>query len=709
MTTARMAGLLAAGMGLLVTPFASAHNVEARYIEALPWHLDHVSKVFAMSYSELGLDFDNSQAAMQTVQGRTCAVGGTSAGPSSGSGIRPGMEVALQVDKKYADDIDEPVTLRLTYAPSLTPGTIIVAWDKNGGTGHGRLEIEPEPGAPFRTVLVTLDRARFAGLGTRGVDLAIGSATGMALCDVQIARSLQTPAATAVGQVHLTIKDESTGRLVPARIGIYDSTGRAPLPSSQALLVERFADKVRLLPVDPRAFWPTSNRQAFYAAGTYESDLPVGTYELAITRGPEYRAYYANFTVQKARTTDLAVTLKRYADLPAQGWISGDDHIHLARDANRDMNVWTQVAAEDVHVGNLLQMGNIAGVYFEQAAWGQGGRFQQDGHAVVSGQEDPRTGELGHTIHEDLSGPIHPTRDSYFLYYHVFEESHRQGGASGYAHLNGGWFNVRRGMALDVPFGLVDFVEVLQAGRLLTDIWYQFLDLGFKITPSAGSDFPYTDLPGVVREYVKVAPGSSDLDAWFAAFRAGHVYVTNGPFLEFQINGHEMGDELHVAAGTELHLHASARLNPDVDKLDRIELVVEGAVVKTAQAFGQDHVDLDTTLKADRSMWIAVRAFGARQSEENMTVAHTAPIYVIANGQPFWDKDRVPQLVQEQEAVLNGLANTPLNPDEDLEYFATSKILLEEFPKQLPLLKTRIEEVDRKYQSILAQWRHATE
>jgi len=144
------------------------------------------------------------------------------------------------------------------------------------------------------------------------------------------------------------------------------------------------------------------------------------------------------------------------------------------------------------------------------------------------------------------------------------------------------------------------------------------------------------------------------------------VYVTNGPFLEFHINGQEMGDEVRIPAGTELHLTARARLNPDVDRLDRLELVVEGAVVKTVQALGQDQVTLDMTLKADHSKWIAVRAFGSRQSDSNTTVAHSAPIYVIVNGQPFWDRERVPQLVQEQEEVLNGLLNTPLKPEEDL-------------------------------------------
>ncbi len=681
-------GLVCCAVGYLIGSPASAHNVEARYVAPLPWHLEHFSKVLDMNTSELGANFRYGHTVMQTVEGRTCAVG---------------IQIALQVDKKYANDIDEPVTLTLTYAPSLTKNMIVVAWDKNGDTGEGRLEIEPEPGAAFRTISVTLDRARFNGAGTAGVDVAIGSNEGMALCDVQIARSFRTTAATAFGKLHLEVSDQASGRSIPARVGIYDSTGRSPMPSADAILVERFADKVRLLPLDPRPFWPSSNRQAFYTSGTYQADLPVGTYELAISRGPEYRDYYGAFTVRQGNTTDVAIALKRYADLPAEGWISGDDHIHLARDAVEDPNVWTQVAAEDVHVGNLLQMGNIAGIYFEQPVWGKPGRFQKNGYAVVSGQEDPRTEELGHTIHEDLKSPIHQSRDTYFLYNRVFVASHLQGGVSGYAHLNGGWFNVRRGMALDVPDGLVDFVEVLQKGRLLTDLWYQFLNLGFKLTPSAGSDFPYSDLPGVVRTYVKVAPGSSDLDAWYSSFHAGHAYVTNGPFLEFKINGHEMGDEMPVRAGTELHVTASARLNPDVDKLDRIDLIVEGAVAKTVEAFGQDHVSLDTTLKADRSMWIAVRAFGSRQDENNMTVAHTAPIYVIVNGQPFWDRDHAAQLIKEQEEVLNGLLNAPDQIEGDLECWETCKILLAEFPKQLPLLKTRVEEADQKYQSMLTR------
>ena len=207
------------------------------------------------------------------------------------------------------------------------------------------------------------------------------------------------------------------------------------------------------------------------------------------------------------------------------------------RDEVQDMNVWAMTTAEDVHVGNLLEMGNAVTHHFKQPAWGPSGRFLRDGHMVASGQEGPRTTQRGHTIHHNLQRSLHLPPDEYFSYHKVFEESHRQGGVSGYAH-HGQSFNGRRGLVLDVPFGLVDFIEVLQGGRLDTRNWYPFLDLGYKVSPAAGSDYPYfgPSLPGVERYYVKL-DGPFDPDAWYRSFRAGHVFVTNGPLLEFSING----------------------------------------------------------------------------------------------------------------------------------------------------------------------------
>lgn len=682
-----MIGFALAALTAATAPSLRAHGSEARYVVEVDWTPPRIARTYGLSYSELGLGAYRNEVETRTVGGRRCVVGGL---------------IGFDVDDAYAFDVDESVTLTLTYAPALTtPFTVV--WDRNGGDGLGRTQVQPEAGeadGALRSVTLTLDRARLAGHGTRGIDIAAGSRDGLVVCDVEVTRSGATEAPSAFGRVRLEITDRASGRPVPARVGLYDATGRLPLPSDDAVLVHRYTDEVRRLSLSRRAFWPSPHRQAFYVHGGYEARVPAGTYELVVTRGIEYRVHHADVEVGPGETATVPVALERYADQPAQGWYSGDAHIHIERDTVRDENVWAQVAAEDVHVANLLQMGNVAGTHFGQPAWGAAGRFERAGHALVSGQEDPRTVHRGHTIHHNLQRPLHVGPEGYFLYHRVFEESRRQGGVSGYAH-QAELFNGRRGIALDVPFGIVDFVEILQQGRLPTDLWYGFLDLGYKLLPAAGSDFPYMDLPGVVRSYVHI-DGPFGVDAWFDAFRAGRLYVTNGPLLEVTANGATLGAELHVEPGAPVEVVAEASLNPDLDRLDRLELVVHGEVVAVEPAAGRDRVRLRTTVTADRSLWLAVRAFGERQEPGNLTIAHSAPVYVIVAGRPFYRDERVPELVALQRARLQELLTEAVDPNRDLEPWETRSLLSEMWPAQRRLLEPRVEEADARYRALLA-------
>jgi len=670
----------------------SAHGTEARRAVVLSWKRPHITRVLGANRSELGLNGSKAPDQMVTVAGQSCLFGDL---------------FAFDVDDRYAFDIDEPVDVTVTYAPERTQ-PFTVAWDKNGGDGFGMSDaITPEPGATLRKATVRLDRARFAGLGISRTDLAVGARGGIALCDITIARSGSTKPAAATGRIHIEVKDARTGELVPARLGLYDATGRTPLPSDQALLVHRYADETRLLWVAQRLLWPSAQRQAFYVNGEYESQVPAGSYELVATRGPEYRLFKGTVDVKPGQTNQVTIALQRYIDQPSRGWYSGDTHLHLMRDQTQDLAVWGQVAAEDVHVGNLLEMGNIVTTHFRQPAWGKAGRFVRDGHLIASGQEDPRTTQRGHTIHHNLQKPVHLPPEDFFSYHKVFEASHIQGGVSGYAHM-GQIFNGRRGLALDVPFDLVDFIEVLQGGRLGVDNWYPYLNLGFRISPAAGSDYPYfgPSLPGVERYYVKL-DGRFDPDAWYASFKAGHVFVTNGPMVDFTVNGQGMGQEIRVPSGTRLQIAASAQLNPDIDKLGRLDLIVQGDVVATGRADGGDRIELRKELTADHSMWIAVRASGEReippqgQVQGLGAIAHTAPIYVVVDGRPFWKTEAVADLVRTERQMLQDLINGPVDPMGDLEAWETVNVLAPQWERQRYLLRPRVEQADAKYQDIL--------
>ena len=179
---------LAVALATLASPEPSlqAHGTEARYVELVQWKKDHIARVFGVGTAALGVPGSRNSLQLRMIDNKACAVGSV---------------IAIDVDDAYGFDVDEPVVLSVTIAPALsTP--FVVGWDKNGGTGIGVTEpITPEAGTSLQTVTVTLDRARLAGQGTHGSDIAIGSRTGLALCDVAVTRSGTTTVADASASV----------------------------------------------------------------------------------------------------------------------------------------------------------------------------------------------------------------------------------------------------------------------------------------------------------------------------------------------------------------------------------------------------------------------------------------------------------------------------------------------------------------------------
>jgi hypothetical protein len=677
---------------------AWSHGNEARMVEFLNWKkIPNITRVFGANRSHLeGSPSGSVRPQIRMIEGQSCIVG---------------QVIGFDVDDRYAFDIDEPVELSVTYATAYT-SPFVIGWDKSGGNGAGAIEITPQPGPAFTTAKVTLDRARLAGQGTQGADIALGAPKGIVVCSIEVVRSNKTVAPEAYGRVKLTLRDAKTGGLVPARLGLYDKSGRAPLASDKSLMLQRFADDLRMLTANERTFWPSENRQVFYADGNYEARVPIGTYELVASRGIEYQFHRSQIEVTKDQTTAVTINMQRYADMPAAGWYSGDSHIHVTRDEVADPQLWGFVSAEDVHVGNLLEMGNIQNVYFHQPkAWGKASRFERDGHFIVSGQEAPRTGQFGHTVHFNIDRPVHLKTDEYFLYHKAFQEVANQGGISGFAHM--GWRGageagnapqagqMNRGMALLAPLGLVDFIEVLQGGRLEHQGWYRLLNLGYRVKPAAGTDWPYSDFPGVVRFYAKV-DGPFNLDSWFESYEKGRTFVTNGPLLDFTINGKGIGEELRVKRGTRLDVAAAARLNPQLDKLDRLELVVLGDVNATQAAEGKESVALRKQLTAEHSMWIAVRAYGSKQEPRNNTIAHTAPIYVVVDDEPTWKREAVPAIVAELRGRVQRILTDPIDtPVSGNEVWETRLTLQDQWLLQQPLLKPTVDAADAAYQKLL--------
>ncbi|HJO04117.1 MAG TPA: CehA/McbA family metallohydrolase [Acidobacteriota bacterium] len=616
--------------------------------------------------------------------------------------------IALDVDDDLAFDIDETVELELLF-DSTASGTVTLSYDRSARSASTLRLARPEAGGGrWRREVLTLERARFANRGMAGTDLALSAAGAnrrretdepntLSLCSATLRRSNTTPEPGASGHVQLSLIDAATGAATAARLGLYDATGRMPLPSDDALIVDFYDDQVRQIFLRGDTFglsqpWPSDNRHVFYADGQYQAEVPAGLYDLVASKGPEYRIVQRSLKVEAGRELEVDVAIPRWDDMGARDWYSGDAHIHIERDAESDNDrISAYLRAEDVHVANTLQMHNPGATHFPQYAWGIDGQHRVGDHLVVPGIEGPRTAQRGHTISLNILEPVH-RRDRYFLYHEAFQEYARQGGLSGYAHVGQEEFNGSSGLALDVPFGLVDFVEVLQGGSLYTELWYEFLNLGYQITPLAGSDFPYYDQAGAVRSYAKVE-GDFTTQTWFGALEAGRTFVTNGPMLSFEVDGHEMGSTVRAARGDRVRVTATARINPDLDDLDRLELVAHGEVVAMVSEVEADgSLSLSHELVASQGVWLAVRASGKAQA-----IAHSAPVYLYVDGSGSWSAAKAPALIDTMRVRLSRLVDSPVVPVHELEFWEIGADFEALWERQRPRIRERAAEANRRY------------
>jgi hypothetical protein len=233
------------------------------------------------------------------------------------------------------------------------------------------------------------------------------------------------------------------------------------------------------------------------------------------------------------------------------------------------------------------------------------------------------------------------------------------GSLIGFAHFawNVSWNvqNVTTGFPWFITTGQIDFVELLQFLKLNTLDYYEYLNLGFRITAAAGSDFPWASTIGEVRTMVHTGKSFSP-DAWFAGLKAGHTFVTNGPALFFEAGGKMPGDEIRKAAGSSLPLSVKAVSSPEIGTIKKIAIYNnEGLVAEKDNTGNKSAIELSLAHKLKRSQWIAAVVYC-----ENGAVAHTTPVYVVVDGKPTYDPQKAPLIIQKQVSSIQDLMKEEL-------------------------------------------------
>jgi hypothetical protein len=124
-------------------------------------------------------------------------------------------------------------------------------------------------------------------------------------------------------------------------------------------------------------------------------------------------------------------------------------------------------------------------------------------------------------------------------------------------------------------------------------------------------------------------------DDWIAGQMAGRSFVSNGPMLEFSVDGTELGHTIQLSAPRPVKIKAKVWAQHPLEKL---EVIYNGRPAISGKV-SPDRLSalIDEDLSLESSGWIALRAVGpapANHIGSNLG-AHTSPIYVEVKDRPL--------------------------------------------------------------------------
>jgi len=447
--------------------------------------------------------------------------------------------------------------------------------------------------------------------------------------------------------LRIDIVDAETGRPLAATVALADEAGRPVLPDGHPPKVDYLG------------------RTRFYVDGALSVASPPRRLTVEVRRGFETFPEERSFDVD-AGTRLLEVRLRRWIDMGRLGYASGDTHVHYLSLADS----YLEMRAEDMPVLNLLTSDFT---HDAEKFTGHLDPISTKESSVYVGQE-LRDWQHGHVILMDLRRivePLAPAGGSFMGESHphhllvpILREARRQNAVTSWAH-----FENLPGIesAIDISLGLIDAVDLItyndptglpahwapwkesgfsQAEFTVMrglDLYYQYLNAGFRLPIGAGSDKMGDDIPVGCNRFYGRLEGGTGYGGWLAAFKAGHGFITNHPMLFLTVDGHQPGEVVSFTGRRRVIARAEARsLLPFVN----LEIVVNGTEVATrtthpsqARAEGGLYsAAIETTLDLEESSWIAARVNNdpdirpAPLPRGLGVFAHTNPIYFDRDG-----------------------------------------------------------------------------
>ena len=425
-------------------------------------------------------------------------------------------------------------------------------------------------------------------------------------------------------------------------------------------------------------------KKRWYVDGTFNVTTKEDSLYIEIRHGletyPINELIYLSDSVSKVKE----FRLKRWIHMAKMGYYSGDSHVHFLETSSAHL----QMRAEDLHVVNLLTSDFT---YDIEKFTGKLDKVSTQDHLVYVGQEI-RDWQMGHICLLGLKKIIQPYApfgghlismgsNPNILLSPILKEAKEQNATSVWAH-----FSNLPGLesAIAIPLGLIDALELMTYDDPIKlpshwtpwdysgmsqieftvmrgmDLYYQYLNAGFRLPITAGSDKMGDNIPvGSNRHYVYLK-GEATYDKWVEGLKSGQGFISNGPMLTFSIDDHLSGETIIFEGEKTVKVRVEAK---SLLPFGRLEIIVNGKVVEwkilpdywnKRDIYSLD-IEVDVTLS--ESAWIAGRVTSQNTPgilPRNLTVfAHSNPVYFLQNEESVYVEKSVEYLKTYQKAVRN--------------------------------------------------------
>ena len=373
----------------------------------------------------------------------------------------------------------------------------------------------------------------------------------------------------------------------------------------------------------------------FFCEGTFTVDVPRGSTDILVERGTEYVTLRKVISAPKAGHVDVELPLQRWTDLPTAGWHPGNTHIHYDEKETRPydrLRMDSRVEGYSVTVVSILHRWELP-YASNQFPLGVMTDYCTAHHVVDIGEENRHNVTAGgfgygHIMFLRIRNLVEPVsrgtlvnafNPDYPPLCYACDETREQGGIVLWCH-NGQGMEAPVAAALGKLDGFNLFDPYWMDPEY--DIWYRMLNCGLSLPASTGTDWFICS-----NNRVYIQTGDFSYDNWIEGMKRGRTFITNGPALFIDAEGHAPGDRMSVPAGRPVPVAVRWQSHYPVN---RVEVIQDGAVA-AERIFpdGSREGDLEVSLKVEHDGWTAARCSGeARDSFGHAVYAHTSPVYV---------------------------------------------------------------------------------